>query len=180
MRKSHLDIYLPGLLPMPVALHCWSPCQAVGIKGSCGYLWTPPHVYYWWHKFCWLRNAGLVVLLLLLYYILYNYYNNPHYFRILFHDAFQDPLGWAGEDSILATGDFSVSKLVACLSPVMQGPTTVVLDSLSWLLLHLPFPSVCQALQQLPRRANMAGERKRDASEGEGSCTWQGWPVAQR
>ncbi|KAJ6654927.1 hypothetical protein lerEdw1_006398 [Lerista edwardsae] len=79
--------------------------------------------------------------------------------RILFHDAFQDPLGWAGEDDSLATGDFSASKLAACLTPVMQGPTTVVLDSLSWLLLHLPFPSVCQALQQLPRRANMAGQR---------------------
>ncbi|XP_053114779.1 elongator complex protein 5 isoform X2 [Hemicordylus capensis] len=78
---------------------------------------------------------------------------------ILFHDAFRDPLGWAGEESVLTLGDFSASELAARLAPATQGPATVVLDSLSWLLLRLPFPSVCQALVQLPRRASAAGVR---------------------
>ncbi|XP_062994727.1 elongator complex protein 5 [Elgaria multicarinata webbii] len=79
--------------------------------------------------------------------------------RISFHDAFRDPLGWAGEDGGLTLGEFSAPGLVARLAPAAQGPATVVLDSLSWLLLRLPFPGVCQVLAQLPRRASLAGLR---------------------
>ncbi|XP_063157764.1 elongator complex protein 5 [Candoia aspera] len=77
--------------------------------------------------------------------------------RIVFHDAFRDPLGWSGRGSGLTLGEFSASELAARLAAASQGPATVVLDSLSWLLLRLPFPSVCQVLAQLPRRANAAG-----------------------
>ncbi|XP_060541213.1 elongator complex protein 5 isoform X2 [Pantherophis guttatus] len=77
--------------------------------------------------------------------------------RILFHDAFPDPLGWCGRGSGLTLGEFSASGLASRLASTSQGSATIVLDSLSWLLLRLPFPSVCQVLAQLPRRANAAG-----------------------
>ncbi|XP_072833300.2 elongator complex protein 5 [Pogona vitticeps] len=78
--------------------------------------------------------------------------------RTLFHDAFRDPLGWAGEDGAVTLREFSASGLVARLvAQTPQGPLTVVLDSLSWLLLRLPFPSVCQLLAQLLRKSKAAG-----------------------
>ncbi|KAK9398360.1 elongator complex protein 5 [Crotalus adamanteus] len=77
--------------------------------------------------------------------------------RILFHDAFPDPLGWSGRGSALTLGEFSASQLASRLAAASPGSATVVLDSLSWLLLRLPFPSVCQVLAQLPRRASAAG-----------------------
>lgn len=83
----------------------------------------------------------------------------PLYFRLLYHNLFQDPLGWMSEHSRLTLQDFLASKLVAHLALGMQGPATVVLDSLSWLLLRLPFTEVCQILAQLTRKAKVAGER---------------------
>uniref|UniRef100_A0A670Z1V1 Elongator complex protein 5 n=1 Tax=Pseudonaja textilis TaxID=8673 RepID=A0A670Z1V1_PSETE len=77
--------------------------------------------------------------------------------QILFHDAFPDPLGWSGKGNGLTLQVFSASELASRLAPTSRGPITLVLDSLSWLLLRLPFPSVCQVLAQLPRRANVAG-----------------------
>ncbi|KAM3823921.1 elongator complex protein 5 [Vipera latastei] len=77
--------------------------------------------------------------------------------RIVFHDAFPDPLGWSGTGSGLTLGEFSASELASRLAAASQGSATVVLDSLSWLLLRLPFPAVCQVLAQLPRRAKAAG-----------------------
>ncbi|XP_015275791.1 PREDICTED: elongator complex protein 5 [Gekko japonicus] len=77
--------------------------------------------------------------------------------QLLYHDGFRDPLGWTGQGGGLALGDFASSELVARLAAATRGPSTVVLDSLSWLLLRLPFPLVCQVLAQLPRRAKVAG-----------------------
>ncbi|XP_070582734.1 elongator complex protein 5 isoform X3 [Erythrolamprus reginae] len=77
--------------------------------------------------------------------------------RISYHDAFPDPLGWSGRGSGLTLGEFSASELASRLATTSRGSTTIVLDSLSWLLLRLPFPSVCQVLAQLPRKANAAG-----------------------
>ncbi|XP_026546208.1 elongator complex protein 5-like [Notechis scutatus] len=77
--------------------------------------------------------------------------------RISFQDAFPEPLGWSGRGSGLTLGELSASELASRLATTSWGSTTLVLDSLSWLLLRLPFPSVCQVLAQLPRRANAAG-----------------------
>ncbi|XP_077170588.1 elongator complex protein 5 isoform X2 [Paroedura picta] len=77
--------------------------------------------------------------------------------KLLHHDLFVDPLGWIGQGSGWTLEDFATSELVARLTAAAQGPSTVVLDSLSWLLLRLPFPLVCQVLAQLPRRAKIAG-----------------------
>ncbi|XP_061447008.1 elongator complex protein 5 isoform X4 [Rhineura floridana] len=79
--------------------------------------------------------------------------------RVLLHDVFRDPLGWAGQGSAMTLGEFSAAELVGRLAPAWPGPATVMLDSLSWLLLRLPFPSVCQVLAQLPRRAKVTGMR---------------------
>nr|XP_060635860.1 elongator complex protein 5 [Anolis sagrei ordinatus] len=81
--------------------------------------------------------------------------------RLFIHDGFQDPLGWSGAGSGITVRDFSAPQLVLRLSQAAQGPATLVLDSLSWLLLRLPFPSVCQVLAQLPKRANTVGVRIR-------------------
>uniref|UniRef100_A0A8D0HRT3 Elongator complex protein 5 n=1 Tax=Sphenodon punctatus TaxID=8508 RepID=A0A8D0HRT3_SPHPU len=77
--------------------------------------------------------------------------------RLLHHDGFLDPLGWAGQARAFGAAMFSVPELVALLASETRGPVTLVLDSLSWLLLRLPIPHVCQVLSQLPRKANAAG-----------------------
>ncbi|XP_054851167.1 elongator complex protein 5 [Eublepharis macularius] len=77
--------------------------------------------------------------------------------QLLYHDAFRDPLGWTGQGCGLALEEFGTSELVARLTATTAGPSTVVLDSISWLLLRLPFPRVCQVLAQLPKRAKVAG-----------------------
>ncbi|XP_072704773.1 elongator complex protein 5 isoform X2 [Ciconia boyciana] len=65
--------------------------------------------------------------------------------RLLYRDGFTDPLGWSGPDPDLRAGDFG--GLLGGLPP--GGPLTLVLDSLSWLLLRLPPPRLCQALGAL-------------------------------
>ncbi|XP_074713861.1 elongator complex protein 5 isoform X2 [Strix uralensis] len=66
--------------------------------------------------------------------------------RLLYRDGFTDPLGWSGPDPDLRAGDFG-GLLAGGLPP--GGPLTLVLDSLSWLLLRLPPPRLCQALAAL-------------------------------
>ncbi|XP_075345432.1 elongator complex protein 5 isoform X1 [Mycteria americana] len=66
--------------------------------------------------------------------------------RLLYRDGFTDPLGWSGPDPDLRAGDFG-GLLGGGLPP--GGPLTLVLDSLSWLLLRLPPPRLCQALGAL-------------------------------
>ncbi|XP_049648501.1 elongator complex protein 5 [Accipiter gentilis] len=66
--------------------------------------------------------------------------------QLLYRDGFTDPLGWSGPDPDLRAGDFG-GLLAGGLPP--GGPLTLVLDSLSWLLLRLPPPRLCQALGAL-------------------------------
>ncbi|GAB0201199.1 elongator complex protein 5 [Grus japonensis] len=66
--------------------------------------------------------------------------------RLLYRDGFTDPLAWMGPDPDLRAGDFG-ELLAGGLPP--GGPLTLVLDSLSWLLLRLPPPHLCQALGAL-------------------------------
>ncbi|XP_048372836.1 elongator complex protein 5 [Sphaerodactylus townsendi] len=77
--------------------------------------------------------------------------------QLQYHDAFRDPLGWTGQCCSFTLDDFASSALVERLAAGTQGPATIVLDSLSWLLLRLPFPRVCQVLSQLHRKAQVAG-----------------------
>ncbi|KAF6093535.1 elongator acetyltransferase complex subunit 5 [Phyllostomus discolor] len=56
--------------------------------------------------------------------------------QLVYHDLFRDPLNW--------------SK-----SP---GPVTIALDSLSWLLLHLPCTTVCQTLHALSHQDSRPGD----------------------
>ncbi|XP_074670136.1 elongator complex protein 5 isoform X1 [Strix aluco] len=75
--------------------------------------------------------------------------------RLLYRDGFTDPLGWSGPDPDLRAGDFG-GLLAGGLPP--GGPLTLVLDSLSWLLLRLPPPRLCQALAALLGGAPNTGQ----------------------
>ncbi|XP_074991150.1 elongator complex protein 5 isoform X2 [Calonectris borealis] len=68
--------------------------------------------------------------------------------RLLYRDGFTDPLGWNGPNPDLRAEDFG-GLLGGGLPP--GGPLMLVLDSLSWLLLRLPPPRLCQALGALLR-----------------------------
>ncbi|XP_074050367.1 elongator complex protein 5 [Macrotis lagotis] len=56
--------------------------------------------------------------------------------RLLYHDVFGDPRGWAGAAAALGA-------LVRAAGP---GPCTLAVDSLSWLLLRAPCGALCRAL----------------------------------
>ncbi|XP_068785473.1 elongator complex protein 5 [Struthio camelus] len=65
--------------------------------------------------------------------------------RLLYRDGFSDPLGWSGGGPGVRAAEFAAP-------PRGGGPggaPTLLLDSLSWLLLRLPPPRLCQALQAL-------------------------------
>uniref|UniRef100_A0A8C0IWG2 Elongator complex protein 5 n=1 Tax=Chelonoidis abingdonii TaxID=106734 RepID=A0A8C0IWG2_CHEAB len=73
--------------------------------------------------------------------------------RLLYQDGFTDPLRWTGEAGGFGAEEFTALGVAGRLARGPAGPTTVVLDSLSWLLLRQPLPAVCQTLGQIPRAA---------------------------
>ncbi|XP_074926562.1 elongator complex protein 5 [Chelonoidis abingdonii] len=79
--------------------------------------------------------------------------------RLLYQDGFTDPLRWTGEAGGFGAEEFTALGVAGRLARGPAGPTTVVLDSLSWLLLRQPLPAVCQTLGQIPRAATSAGLR---------------------
>ncbi|XP_074991151.1 elongator complex protein 5 isoform X3 [Calonectris borealis] len=78
--------------------------------------------------------------------------------RLLYRDGFTDPLGWNGPNPDLRAEDFG-GLLGGGLPP--GGPLMLVLDSLSWLLLRLPPPRLCQALGALLRGPPNSGRELR-------------------
>ncbi|XP_067411863.1 elongator complex protein 5 [Emydura macquarii macquarii] len=79
--------------------------------------------------------------------------------RLLYHDGFVDPLRWTGQAGGFGAEEFSGPGVAGRLARGPAGPIAVVLDSLSWILLHWPLPVVCQALGSIPRGAADAGLR---------------------
>ncbi|XP_036617703.1 elongator complex protein 5 [Trichosurus vulpecula] len=71
--------------------------------------------------------------------------------RLVYHDVFRDPQGWAGNGGPLGA-------LRACLRGADPGPCTLAVDSLSWLLLHAPCSALCQALKALGRGSARPGQ----------------------
>ncbi|XP_027694435.1 elongator complex protein 5 [Vombatus ursinus] len=71
--------------------------------------------------------------------------------RLVYHDVFGDPQGWAGRGGPLGA-------LRACVSGAEPGPCTLAVDSLSWLLLHAPCSALCQVLRALGRGSAHAGQ----------------------
>ncbi|XP_078525695.1 elongator complex protein 5 [Lissotriton helveticus] len=82
--------------------------------------------------------------------------------RLTFHDGFHDPLDWNGKADLIAESFSSKQVLARVLgSASAGGPVSVIVDSLSWVLLHSPATLVVQALHQLQRSAGSAGSKLR-------------------
>lgn len=67
--------------------------------------------------------------------------------RLVYHDLFRDPLNWSETGEAFPGGPLGVLRAICKRSD--PGPVTVALDSLSWLLLHLPCITLCQTLHAL-------------------------------
>lgn len=76
--------------------------------------------------------------------------------RLVYHDLFRDPLNWSNTGEALPGGPLGVLR--AMCRRTGPGPVTIALDSLSWLLLHLPCTTLCQALHALSRQDSHPGE----------------------
>nr|KAF6415583.1 elongator acetyltransferase complex subunit 5 [Molossus molossus] len=67
--------------------------------------------------------------------------------QLVYHDLFRDPLNWSNTGEALPGGALGVLR--AMCRRTGSGPVTIALDSLSWLLLHLPCTILCQTLHAL-------------------------------
>ncbi|XP_064409043.1 elongator complex protein 5 isoform X2 [Latimeria chalumnae] len=79
--------------------------------------------------------------------------------RLVFHDAYSDPLNW-DESSSFTPLQFTTQDVLARIGQAPNEDSksvTLVLDSLSWVLLHNPVTLVCQTLQQLCGRPTHTG-----------------------
>ncbi|XP_023586878.1 elongator complex protein 5 [Trichechus manatus latirostris] len=70
--------------------------------------------------------------------------------RVVYHNLFRDPLNWSKTEEALPGGP--LGALRALCRRTHPGPVTIALDSLSWLLLHLPCTTLCQTLHALSHR----------------------------
>lgn len=76
--------------------------------------------------------------------------------RLVYHDLFRDPFNWSQAGEALPGGP--LGALRALCRRTEPGPVTIALDSLSWLLLHLPCTTLCQALCALSQQHSPLGE----------------------
>ncbi|XP_042112533.1 elongator complex protein 5 isoform X3 [Ovis aries] len=76
--------------------------------------------------------------------------------RLVYHDLFRDPLSWSKPGKALPGGP--LEALRALDKRTVSGPATIALDSLSWLLHHLPCPTLCQTLHALSRQDSCPGD----------------------
>ncbi|KAF6093533.1 elongator acetyltransferase complex subunit 5 [Phyllostomus discolor] len=76
--------------------------------------------------------------------------------QLVYHDLFRDPLNWSKTGEALPGGPLGVLR--AMCSRTGPGPVTIALDSLSWLLLHLPCTTVCQTLHALSHQDSRPGD----------------------
>ncbi|KAM9748049.1 elongator complex protein 5 isoform 4-T4 [Dama dama] len=76
--------------------------------------------------------------------------------RLVYHDLFRDPLSWSKPGKALPGGP--LEALRALDKRTGSGPATIALDSLSWLLHHLPCPTLCQTLHALSHQDSCPGD----------------------
>ncbi|EHH24453.1 S-phase 2 protein [Macaca mulatta] len=76
--------------------------------------------------------------------------------RLVYHDFFRDPLNWSKTEEALPGGP--LGALRAICKRTDPGPVTIALDSLSWLLLHLPCTTLCQALHAVSHQDSCPGD----------------------
>ncbi|XP_056408754.1 elongator complex protein 5 [Hyla sarda] len=65
-----------------------------------------------------------------------------------FHDGFSDPLDWEKSLASMSLRDLCVRGIRDRVGDGV-GPVTIVLDSLSWILVRRPLPTVCHLLREL-------------------------------
>ncbi|XP_006863411.1 PREDICTED: elongator complex protein 5 [Chrysochloris asiatica] len=70
--------------------------------------------------------------------------------RLIYHDFFRDPLNWSKNVKAFPGGPLEVLRALSKRTP--PSSVTIVLDSLSWLLLHLPCTTLCQTLHALSQQ----------------------------
>lgn len=75
--------------------------------------------------------------------------------RLVYHDLFRDPLNWSKTGEALPGGALGALRAMYRTHP---GPVIIALDSLSWLLLHLPCTTLCQTLRTLSHQDTCSGE----------------------
>ncbi|XP_066120189.1 elongator complex protein 5 isoform X2 [Saccopteryx bilineata] len=76
--------------------------------------------------------------------------------QLVYHDFFRDPLNWSKTGDALPGGPLGVLR--AMCTRTGPGPVTIALDSLSWLLLHLPCTTLCQTLNALSHKDSCPGD----------------------
>lgn len=74
--------------------------------------------------------------------------------RLVYHDLFKDPLNWSKTGEAVPEGPLGTLRALCRTGP---GPVTIALDSLSWLLLHLPCVTLCQTLHALSQPSVFPG-----------------------
>ncbi|CAH6786065.1 elongator complex protein 5 [Phodopus roborovskii] len=75
--------------------------------------------------------------------------------RLIYHDLFKDPLNWSKPGG--ANPEGLLGTLRALCRRTNPGPVTIALDSLSWLLFHLPCVTLCQTLHALTQQTVSPG-----------------------
>ncbi|XP_077021856.1 elongator complex protein 5 isoform X3 [Tamandua tetradactyla] len=75
--------------------------------------------------------------------------------RLIYHDLFRDPLNWSETREALPGGPLEILRAVG--KRTGPGHVTIALDSLSWLLLHLPCTTLCQTLHALSHQDSCPG-----------------------
>ncbi|XP_023385627.1 elongator complex protein 5 isoform X3 [Pteropus vampyrus] len=75
--------------------------------------------------------------------------------QLVYHDLYRDPLNWSKTGEAFPGGPLGVLR--AMCRKTDPRPVTVALDSLSWLLLHLPCTTLCQTLHALNRQDSSPG-----------------------
>lgn len=69
---------------------------------------------------------------------------------LVYHDLFRDPLNWSNPGE--ADPEGPLKALRSMCKRTDRGSVTIALDSLSWLLCHIPCVTLCQALHALSQR----------------------------
>lgn len=70
--------------------------------------------------------------------------------RLVYHDLFRDPLNWSQPGEAAPEGPLKALRSMCRRTD--RGSVTIALDSLSWLLCHIPCVTLCQALHALSQR----------------------------
>ncbi|EHB04468.1 Dermal papilla-derived protein 6 [Heterocephalus glaber] len=76
--------------------------------------------------------------------------------RVVYHDFFRDPFNWSKTGEAFPGGP--LGALRAMCRTTDPRPSTIALDSLSWLLLHFPCTTVCQTLHTLRNQGSCCGD----------------------